>query len=105
MNSVSTHVLDTGTGRPAPEVDVAIERLDGEEWLPHGRGSTDVNGRITGFGVGFPPGRYRIRFDTGGYGSDFYPEVQITVDLTGADEHYHIPLLLSPYGYTTYRGS
>ncbi len=105
MNSLSTHVLDTATGSPAAEVGVVVERSSGDGWAHFGEGTTDVNGRISGFGVGFPAGTYRVRFDTAGYGNTFYPEVVVQVNLIGSEEHYHIPLLLSPYGYSTYRGS
>lgn len=105
MTSLSTHVLDTGTGLPAVGLEVSVEKIVDGEWVGHGEGATDVNGRITGFGKGFGTGTYRLRFDTGGYGNLFYPEVVIAVNLDAEEDHYHVPLLLSPFGYSTYRGS
>jgi 5-hydroxyisourate hydrolase len=105
VTSLSTHVLDTGNGLPAVGIDVSVERLVDEEWVGHGEGTTDVNGRITGFGKGFASGTYRLRFATGAYGNLFYPEVAIMVNLDAEEDHYHVPLLLSPFGYSTYRGS
>jgi 5-hydroxyisourate hydrolase len=105
MNSLSTHVLDIGKGGPAADVDFVLEKLEGGAWVTCGEGVTDVNGRFNGFGVGFTAGSYRLRFDTGGYGNEFYPEVTVRFEMAGEEDHYHIPLLLSPHGYTTYRGS
>ena len=105
MTSLSTHVLDTGSGLPAVGIEVVVEKLVDGDWIGHGEGTTDVNGRIVGFSKGFGSGTYRLRFDTGAYGNPFYPEVVIVVGLDGEEDHYHVPLLLSPYGFSTYRGS
>lgn len=105
MNSLSTHILDTGAGRPAAGVSVILERLESERWIEVGEGATGVDGRFDGFGAGLRSGSYRLRFDTGSFGNTFYPEVIVRFEIDGDDEHFHIPLLLSPYGYTTYRGS
>ena len=108
MSAVTTHVLDAALGRPAVGVAVRLETAGGE---PLARGSTDADGRVTGLGPdALPPGTYRIRFDTGAYfaaagQAGFYPEVTITFDLSDPDAHYHVPLLLSPFAYSTYRGS
>jgi 5-hydroxyisourate hydrolase len=106
MATLSTHVLDTGAGRPAPGVAVVLESAPGEV-LDDAR--TDADGRIASIGGDLTPGDYRLRFDTGGWFSDagveaFYPEVAVSFTIT-SDEHFHVPLLLSRYGYSTYRGS
>ncbi len=106
MATLSTHVLDTGAGRPATRVTVVLESLAGEV-LGHGR--TDADGRVASVGGDLAPGDYRLRFDTGAWFADagvqaFYPEVAVAFTIA-ADEHFHVPLLLSPYGYSTYRGS
>jgi 5-hydroxyisourate hydrolase len=105
--SISTHVLDAALGRPAAGVPV---RLDG----PSGsfvEATTDADGRVTNLAPGaLEPGDYRLRFDTGRYFSatgreSFYPEVLVTFTIADAAQHYHVPLLLSPFAYSTYRGS
>lgn len=116
MSRITTHVLDTALGRPAAGVKVTLERLSSKaggtiEVL--GRGATDEDGRLRDLappGPALLSGVYRLRFDTGGYfrGQEldgFYPEVTIAFEIHDGLEHYHVPLLLSPFGYTTYRGS
>ncbi len=105
---ITTHVLDTALGKPARAVPITLELADGTGWKLLGQGQTDDDGRLRTLCPDVVPGRYRIRFDTERYyaGTDaFYPvvEVQFTVRHPGA--HYHVPLLLSPFGYSTYRGS
>jgi 2-oxo-4-hydroxy-4-carboxy-5-ureidoimidazoline decarboxylase len=113
-SEISTHVLDAVTGAPASGVVVRLERPgDGEI----GRASTSPDGRIAGFGAGpLPAGTYRLVFETGPYlaaaharsegvGEPFYPEVTVTFAVDGQRPRYHVPLLLGPYSYTTYRGS
>lgn len=105
MSTLSTHVLDTGLGRPAAGIPVRLER-DGSVL---GSFATDPDGRARLAGVTLTPGRYRLVFDPSQYfknsgRSSLYPEVAISFEVT-ADEHYHLPLLLSPFGYTTYKGS
>ncbi len=111
---ISTHVLDTTVGRPAAEVAVTLERSDGGpegHWSRVGQGATDQDGRCKELLVGAPPeGTYRITFDVAGYFARtstpaFYPEVSITFLVRASGEHYHVPLLLNPFGYSTYRGS
>jgi 5-hydroxyisourate hydrolase len=102
--SLSTHVLDTARGAPAAGVPVRHERREGDAWRPVESGSTDADGRISGFTA--EPGVHRLVFDTAAYlGADaFYPSA--TIEFRVADDrHHHVPLLLSPFGYTTYRGS
>lgn len=113
MTTISTHVLDTALGRPAAGVRVTLSRwsLDGVE-QPIGGGSTDVDGRVRDLvepGVTLGAGRHRLRFEVEEYfaltGREaFYPYVDVAFVL-GADAHYHVPLLLAPFGYATYRGS
>lgn len=103
-SQVTTHVLDTARGRPAAGVAVTLERRDptGDEVV--GRGTTDADGRVSSLGPErLDRGTYRLRFDTTDR-STFFPEVLITF-VVADDEHLHVPLLLSPHGYTTYRGS
>ena len=114
--TLSTHVLDATTGRPAAGVQVRLECADGigGGWVTASQGQTDGDGRLRLAGDGgsaeFEPGVYRITFATGAWfaargAASFYPEVTITFEITARDEHYHVPLLLSPYAYSTYRGS
>jgi 5-hydroxyisourate hydrolase len=117
MSTVSTHVLDSGTGRPAAGMAVTLEALVTPGWTPLHRASTDQDGRIKDWGdATIGGGNYRLIFDTGPWFAErgrecFYPEVIITFaissgDADGADEaHYHVPLLLAAYAYSTYRGS
>ncbi len=112
MSRLTIHVLDTSRGAPAAGLHVTLHRLEADQWAEVARGVTDADGRIPGFvpsGTAIPVGTYRIRFETGPYlirhtGSAFYPHVEVVCTLA-ADGHYHVPLLLSPYGYSTYRGS
>ncbi|MFE3448023.1 hydroxyisourate hydrolase [Nonomuraea sp. NPDC059194] len=98
--SFSTHVLDAVTGRPAVGVQVRLEH----QGQVVAQGRTDDDGRIKGWNPG--AGVHRVVFDTGSYLQDtFYPEVVITFTVADPAEHYHVPLLLSPFAYSTYRGS
>ncbi|MDQ6818747.1 MAG: hydroxyisourate hydrolase [Actinomycetota bacterium] len=99
MSSISTHVLDTAHGRPAAGVPVTLSR-DG---AVIGRGITDADGRLRVV-ERTQAGAHRITFDTAAL-STFYPEVSIDFVVAGDAEHYHVPLLISPFGYSTYRGS
>ncbi|KRE20970.1 hydroxyisourate hydrolase [Agromyces sp. Soil535] len=106
---VTSHVLDAASGRPAPGVPVRLEALADAGWSPIGAAVTDADGRASQLGPeALAEGVYRVVFDTGAYFGDrptFYPEVVIVFELAAASEHYHIPLLLSPFAYSTYRGS
>lgn len=104
MNGITTHVLDIAAGRPRTGLAVQLARRDGDgDWVTLARATTDADGRIRDWpGAPEPaPGDYRLTFATGG----FYPEVHVVFRLEGAGERLHVPLLLSPFGYTTYRGS
>ena len=114
MSAITTHILDTSRGRPATGVPVTLEIQSAERgWELLGKGETDADGRVRDLlsqGHVLMPGVYRIRFDTGSYFASqkiegFYPEVSLIFTLRDATEHYHVPLLLNPYGYSTYRGS
>ena len=103
MSTLSTHVLDTALGRPAEGIKVRLETRDGE---PLGEGETNADGRVPEIGPErLERGAYVLRFDTGLYVDGFYPEVVVVFTVADPDQHYHVPLLLSPYGYSTYRGS
>jgi 5-hydroxyisourate hydrolase len=110
---ISTHVLDLALGRPAAGLPVRLERLTGADTTEMGRARTDDDGRAFGLGpdvVG--PGIYRLVFDTAAYhrtvdpaARPFFPEVAVTFEVADQARNYHVPLLLSPFGYSTYRGS
>ena len=126
MSTISTHVLDIAAGRPAAGMRVRLERVAsaaeevvasaGEEIAA---ATTDAGGRIAGLGPeDIAPGTYRLIFDTGGYlarqrtdggsgagSTAFFPEVTVTFAVADGSEHYHVPLLMSPFGYSVYRGS
>jgi len=114
MSTISTHILDTSRGRPAPGVNVSLEILNaGEGWSPLSQAVTDDDGRVKAFVLAEPQlvaGTYRLVFSVGSYfqslnQESFYPEVSVSFLIKGGSEHYHVPLLISPFGYSTYRGS
>jgi 5-hydroxyisourate hydrolase len=114
MSPITSHVLDTTLGKPAHGVVVILENRDGpDSWSELARAVTDSAGRISAFGppvTGLHRQVYRLRFATGAYFAamhvrTFYPEVHVVVEIDDPSQHYHIPLLLSPFGYSTYRGS
>jgi 5-hydroxyisourate hydrolase len=104
---ITTHVLDLAVGRPAAGVAVALEQRDGDGWQTLASGRTNGDGRLRDLGAVPAAGRYRLVFDTAGHlGEDaFFPEVALQFAVTDPEEHLHVPLLLSPFGYSTYRGS
>ena len=113
MSAITTHVLDTARGVPAAGVPVLLEMLEATTWRPIGRGATDGDGRLRSLMPDNEPlqvGVYRLTFNTVQYfeelGIDaFFPRVLIEFETVPGQSHYHVPLLLSPFGYTTYRGS
>jgi 5-hydroxyisourate hydrolase len=113
MSGITTHVLDTARGRPAAGVPVTLESKGEGGWRVVGRGETDADGRLRDLlPEGFPlsEGDYRLTFGAGAYfaaqgAEGFYTEVVVAFVVRDAASHYHVPLLLSPYGYSTYRGS
>jgi 5-hydroxyisourate hydrolase len=105
---ISTHVLDTAQGAPAARLPVELDVfISGQGWREAGHAVTDEHGRIERFGEAVAPGVYRLVFDVAAYMPQcFFPSIAVTFEIHNAsDEHYHVPLLLSPFGYTTYRGS
>jgi 5-hydroxyisourate hydrolase len=119
MTTITTHVLDTARGRPAAGVPVRLERIADGAAAGLGQARTDRDGRVKALGPArLEPGTYRLVFDTADYFSErmraepaqapvppFFPEVAVTFTVDGRADHEHIPLLLSPFGYSTYRGS
>ena len=114
MSAITTHVLDTAKGEPARGVPVLLEVQDPRgNWHLLGQGATDEDGRLKTLLLPDAPlasGVYRLTFETRSYfaahhAEGFFPQVSIVFEVRGAAEHYHVPLLLSPYGYSTYRGS
>jgi 5-hydroxyisourate hydrolase len=107
---ISTHVLDTARGRPAAGVPVALERVAGDGAVI-ARAVTDADGRVRELApASLAAGDYRLTFDTGAYFATlgiegFYPLVTVVFSLRDPSQHHHVPLLLSPFGYATYRGS
>lgn len=113
MSTISSHILDTSRGRPAAGIGVTLEVLNGEEWSVISEAETDQDGRVkadTFSQTQLPAGTYRLTFATGRYfealnHESFYPEVNVKFKIEGGSAHYHVPLLISPFGYSTYRGS
>ncbi|HTB95356.1 MAG TPA: hydroxyisourate hydrolase [Candidatus Sulfotelmatobacter sp.] len=113
MTHITTHVLDVSLGRPAASVAVLLEaQSPAGQWTEAARGTTDADGRLREWAAAksMPPGIYRLTFDTQAYFAarniaSLYPQVVIVFEVREAEQHYHIPLLLSPFGYSTYRGS
>jgi 5-hydroxyisourate hydrolase len=112
MSQITTHVLDTSLGRPAAGVPVTLEIQKTGGWREISKGATDADGRLRHL---LEPGTlvagiYRLTFETHAYFHArtirvLYPQITIVFQVADPEEHYHIPLLLSPYGYSTYRGS
>lgn len=108
---ITTHVLDTGNGRPAAGVAARLEARTADGWQGIADGVTDDDGRIKNLGPEqLDAGTYRIEYQTGEYfqatnTETFFPTVALTFSLTDPTQHYHVPLLLSPFAYSTYRGS
>ena len=113
MSGITTHVLDTSRGRPAEGVPATLEVEAAGGWKLLGKGTTNSDGRITDLtspDTQLTAGVYRLIFDTGRYFAAqqlkaFYPQVTIVFRIEDTSQHYHVPLLLSPFGYSTYRGS
>ena len=111
MKTISTHILDTNRGRPASKVSVSLEVERGAVWHQVGDSITNEDGRISHFGnVTLEKSLYLLTFDTKQYFENlelptFYPRVQIVFYVDDPSDHYHVPLLLSAHGYSTYRGS
>ncbi len=109
---ITTHVLDTSIGKPGRNIAIELERIEHGQWHMVGGGVTDDDGRLRTLTPQGPvtPGTYRIRFQTGPYfeaqkTTGFFPVVEIQFTVVDGAQHYHVPLLLNPYGFSTYRGS
>lgn len=111
MTRITTHVLDTALGKPGAGIAVRLDRLEGGAPVTIASAHTDAEGRVRDWTpVALSGGRYRLVFDTGVWFREsgretLYPEIVIHVDVSDSEPHYHIPVLLSPFGYSTYRGS
>ena len=113
MSAITTHILDVSTGVPARGVPVVLERQTETGWEIIGKGETDDDGRLKDLLAAettLQAGNYRLTFDTGAYFQKqsiegFYPQVTVAFVVRNAAQHYHVPLLLSPFGFSTYRGS
>ena len=108
MSGITTHILDVSIGRPAAGVQVTLERETDGAWAEIGSQKTDGDGRARQLmSEPLMAGSYRLSFEVGTYfnGESFYKEVTIAFQVKDASQHYHVPLLLSPFGYSTYRGS
>jgi 5-hydroxyisourate hydrolase len=112
MSQITTHILDISRGMPAADVSVGLFRQQEQVWSGIAEGITNKDGRISDLlakDVVVPPGIYKLRFETRPYFDagavvSFYPFVEVVFYISGS-EHYHVPLLLSPFGYSTYRGT
>jgi 5-hydroxyisourate hydrolase len=114
MSHITTHILDTALGKPAAGVLVMLSVRDGAEWRQLGQAQTDTDGRVRGFvppsAAALSAGSYRLTFETAAYfraasRPAFFERVTLEFHVDSAGEHFHVPLLLTPFGYTTYRGS
>jgi 5-hydroxyisourate hydrolase len=117
--SITSHILDTSLGRPAGQVEVVLERFEEGVWRQLGRGETNAEGRVERLHSDTPPqpGTYRLTFETGAYFARsgracFHPAIVISFEVASTEpgnqaghRHFHVPLLIAPFGYTTYRGS
>ena len=112
MSQLTTHILDTTKGKPARDLQIILYRNKKDQWTEMAKGITNKDGRVPDLlkkDVVLEEGIYKMRFETSDYFdkqgvATFYPFVEIIFDIS-SQEHYHIPLLLSPFGYSTYRGS
>lgn len=112
-NPLSVHVLNLQDGLPSPGVNVTLEKQQGANWNMLSSAATNEQGRITGLypeGQALEKGIYRVTFKTGDWfkahnTASFFPQVPVVFEVDGTVPHYHIPLLLSPYGFSTYRGN
>ena len=104
---ITTHVLDIARGAPASRVPVELDLfITGHGWREVGHGLTNPEGRVEDFGEPSAVGIYRLVFDVAAYMPNaFFPSISVTFDVRDAGERYHVPLLLSHFGYSTYRGS
>ena len=113
MTQITSHILDTSLGNPAEGVLISLLQQQGDNWLMLGSGETNADGRVADFTQSsdvLPACIYKLTFYLSQYyeqttRASFYPHVDITFEIEGDGQHYHVPLLLNPFGYSTYRGS
>jgi 5-hydroxyisourate hydrolase len=113
MSSITTHILDISRGRPAVGIEVSLQIRSGDAWTELGKGLTDANGRcatLLAETVAIESGTYRLLFNIAPYyepqhTETFFGEIPIVFEIRHPEAHYHVPLLISPFGYSTYRGS
>jgi 5-hydroxyisourate hydrolase len=110
MKGLSTHVLDLALGLPARGLSVRLQVLEGDTWRELITAVTDDDGRVPALAVALARRTYRLTFETGAYFAaggrpSFHPRVEVTFAVDDPTQHHHVPLLLSPFGYSTYRGS
>ncbi len=110
MSGLTTHVLDLALGQPARGLSVRLDVLEAGDWKSVAAAVTDGDGRAPDLSVALERRTYRLAFETGAYFAaagrpTFYPRVEVTFEVTDPARHHHVPLLLSPFGYSTYRGS
>lgn len=112
-NPLSVHVLNLENGLPSPDVKVVLEQKQGDNWVELNSAVTNEQGRITALypeGKALEKGTYKVTFETGDWfekhdTETFFPEIPVIFSADGKLDHYHVPLLLSPYGFSTYRGN
>jgi len=113
MTQITSHILDTSAGRPAAGVKINLSQQKGPDWISLGSALTNNDGRVsdfTGNDAILAGGIYKLTFELSDYYSNlgqssFYPYVDVVFEIDADGQHYHVPLLLNPYGYSTYRGS
>ncbi|ODM89239.1 5-hydroxyisourate hydrolase [Orchesella cincta] len=111
-NPLTSHVLDTAVGRPAVGVSITLSKYEGNGWREISKKLTNTDGRVGNLisSEEFTPSRFKLTFDTLAYYESrgektFYPYIDVVFEIERPEEHYHVPILLSAYGYSTYRGS
>lgn len=113
MTQITSHILDTSLGSPAQGVPISLLQQTDDRWMPLGSGETNADGRVSDF-IGndnvLPAGIYKLSFELRDYykkrnTQSFYPYAEVVFEIAGDGQHYHVPLLLNPFGYSTYRGS
>ncbi len=113
MTQITSHILDTSLGKPAANVLIILQQQSADDWVMLGTGETNADGRVTDFTSSkdpLPGGIYKLTFYLSDYYAQknqqsFYPFVDVVFEIEADGQHYHVPLLLNPFGYSTYRGS
>lgn len=106
---ISTHVLNIATGQGGAGIPVTLEMEENGDWTEIGTGTTAENGRVEGFDIEAEEATYRLGFDLSGYDAlgetPFFPEIDVIFAVQDTDRHHHVPVLVSPFGYSTYLGN